>query len=72
MDDLLVSLLRTTCPSERSNQRGGGQWIKGKSCETFNPCGLYLATTDEVDLDGGLDLWLDVNGERRQTDRLTT
>ena len=55
--------------SERTFQleRGGGQWIKGKSCETFNPCGPYLATTDEVDLDGGLDLWLDVNGERRQT-----
>ena len=48
-------------------QRGGGQWIKGKSCETFNPCGPYLATTDEVNLDGGLDLWLDVNGERRRT-----
>ena len=55
--------------SERTFQleRGGGQWIKGKSCETFNPCGPYLANTDEVDLDGGLDLWLDVNGERRQT-----
>ena len=55
--------------SERTFQleRGGGQWIKGKSCETFNPCGPYLATTDEADLDGGLDLWLDVNGERRQT-----
>ena len=55
--------------SERTFQleRGGGQWIKGKSCETFNPCGPYLVTTDEVDLDGGLDLWLDVNGERRQT-----
>lgn len=55
--------------SERTFQleRGGGQWIKGKSCETFNPCGPYLATTDEVNLDGGLDLWLDVNGERRQT-----
>lgn len=55
--------------SERTFQleRGGGQWIKGKSCETFNPCGPYLGTTDEVNLDGGLDLWLDVNGERRQT-----
>ena len=55
--------------SERTFQleRGGGQWIKGKSCETFNPCGPYLATTDEVNLEGGLDLWLDVNGERRQT-----
>ena len=55
--------------SERTFQleRGGGQWIKGKSCGTFNPCDPYLAITDEVDLDGGLDLWLDVNGERRQT-----
>lgn len=55
--------------SEREWQlnRGGGQWIKGKSCETFNPCGPFLATPDEVDLAGGLDLWCDVNGERRQT-----
>lgn len=55
--------------SERSFQteRGGGQWLKGKSCETFNPCGPFLATPEEVDLAGGLDLWLDVNGERRQT-----
>jgi len=55
--------------SERAFQieRGGGQWIKGKSCETFNPCGPVLATPDEVDLVKGLDLWLDVNGERRQS-----
>ncbi len=55
--------------SERGYQleRGGGQWLKGKSCETFNPCGPALVTPDEVDLAGGLDLWLDVNGERRQT-----
>ena len=55
--------------SERAFQieRGGGQWIKGKSCETFNPCGPVLATPDEVDLVKGLDLWLAVNGERRQS-----
>ena len=55
--------------SERHFQleRGGGQWIKGKSCETFNPCGPFLATPDEIDLDAGMDLWLEVNGERRQT-----
>lgn len=54
--------------SERGYQleRGGGQWLKGKSCETFNPCGPALVTPDELDLSGGLDLWLDVNGERRQ------
>jgi len=55
--------------SERAFQleRGGGQWIKGKACETFNPCGPWISTPDEVDLDAGLDLWLDVNGQRRQT-----
>jgi 2-keto-4-pentenoate hydratase/2-oxohepta-3-ene-1,7-dioic acid hydratase in catechol pathway len=55
--------------SERDWQlnRGGGQWIKGKSCETFNPCGPMLVTADEVELEAGLDLWCDVNGERRQT-----
>jgi len=55
--------------SERDWQlsRGGGQWIKGKSCETFNPCGPMLVTPEEIDLAGGLDLWCDVNGVRRQT-----
>jgi 2-keto-4-pentenoate hydratase/2-oxohepta-3-ene-1,7-dioic acid hydratase in catechol pathway len=54
--------------SERAFQlEGTGQWVKGKSCETFNPCGPWLVTPDEVDLGAGLDLWLDVNGERRQT-----
>lgn len=55
--------------SERAFQldHGGGQWLKGKSCETFNPCGPFLATPEEIDLDQGLDLWLDVNGQRRQT-----
>ena len=54
--------------SERAFQlEGTGQWVKGKSCETFNPCGPWLVTADEIDLSAGLDLWLDVNGERRQT-----
>lgn len=55
--------------SERDWQlnRGSGQWIKGKSCETFNPCGPTFVTPDELDLSAGLDLWCDVNGERRQT-----
>lgn len=54
--------------SERAFQlEGTGQWVKGKSCETFNPCGPWLVTPDELDLGAGLGLWLDVNGERRQT-----
>ncbi len=47
--------------------RRGGQWAKGKSAETFNPAGPWLATTDEIDDVLALDMWLDVNGVRRQT-----
>jgi 2,4-didehydro-3-deoxy-L-rhamnonate hydrolase len=54
--------------SERQFQlERGGQWVKGKSCETFNPAGPWLVTPDEIADPGELDLWLDVNGERRQT-----
>jgi 2,4-diketo-3-deoxy-L-fuconate hydrolase len=53
--------------SEREFQlERGGQWVKGKSCETFNPAGPWLVTPDEVTGPGALELWLDVNGERRQ------
>ena len=54
--------------SERAFQiERGGQWVKGKSAETFNPCGPWLVTADEFDPRSGVGLWLDVNGERRQT-----
>ena len=53
--------------SERAFQiERGGQWVKGKSAETFNPAGPWLVTPDEVEDVMGLDLWLDVNGVRRQ------
>jgi 2-keto-4-pentenoate hydratase/2-oxohepta-3-ene-1,7-dioic acid hydratase in catechol pathway len=53
--------------SERHFQlERGGQWDKGKSCETFNPLGPWLATADEVADPQQLDLWLKVNGEDRQ------
>ena len=55
--------------SERSYQkeRGGGQWTKGKGCDTFGPVGPWLVTRDEVwDMDD-LDLYLEVNGKRMQT-----
>jgi 2-keto-4-pentenoate hydratase/2-oxohepta-3-ene-1,7-dioic acid hydratase in catechol pathway len=53
--------------SERSfqNERGG-QWCKGKSAETFNPAGPWLATPDEIDDVLNLGMWLDINGVRRQ------
>jgi 2-keto-4-pentenoate hydratase/2-oxohepta-3-ene-1,7-dioic acid hydratase in catechol pathway len=54
--------------SERAFQmERGGQWLKGKSAETFNPCGPWLATPDEFEDVDDLDMWLDVNGVRRQT-----
>jgi 2,4-didehydro-3-deoxy-L-rhamnonate hydrolase len=53
--------------SERAFQmERGGQWLKGKSCETFTPCGPWLVTTDEVPDVLSLDMWLEVNGVRRQ------
>ncbi|WP_092546560.1 fumarylacetoacetate hydrolase family protein [Actinoplanes derwentensis] len=52
--------------SEREFQldRSGGQWSKGKSCETFNPLGPWLVTPDEVSFPLRLRSW--VNGEPRQ------
>src|SRR3954453_13886125 len=44
-----------------------GQWVKGKSAEPFNPAGPWLVTPDEIDDVLALDMWLDVNGVRRQT-----
>jgi 2-keto-4-pentenoate hydratase/2-oxohepta-3-ene-1,7-dioic acid hydratase in catechol pathway len=59
--------------SERAFQiERGGQWAKGKSAETFNPAGPWLATPDEFDDVMNLGLWLDVNGQRRQTGSTST
>lgn len=53
--------------SERAFQlEHGGQWVKGKSADTFAPLGPFLATKDEVPDVGNLDMWLKVNGEFRQ------
>ena len=47
-------------------ERSGGQWSKGKGFDTFGPVGPYLVTSDELVDPQSLDLWLDVNGERKQ------
>ncbi len=53
--------------SERSFQlERGGQWVKGKSADTFAPLGPFLATPDEIPSPGNLKMWLQVNGELRQ------
>ncbi len=53
--------------SEREFQiEHSGQWVKGKSCDTFGPIGPYLVTTDEVPDPQNLKMWLEVNGKRMQ------
>jgi ureidoglycolate lyase len=53
--------------SERNFQlERGGQWDRGKGCDTFGPIGPWLVTRDEVPDPQALDLWLDVNGEPMQ------
>jgi 2-keto-4-pentenoate hydratase/2-oxohepta-3-ene-1,7-dioic acid hydratase in catechol pathway len=52
--------------SERAFQMQSSQWDKGKSCDTFGPIGPWLVTTDEITDPQTLDVWLDVNAERRQ------
>jgi len=53
--------------SEREFQiERGGQWVKGKSCDTFAPVGPWIATKDEIKDVNNLRLWLTVNGEKKQ------
>lgn len=53
--------------SERSFQlERGGQWVKGKSADTFAPLGPYMATVDEIPNPQNLAMWLTVNGEYQQ------
>ena len=53
--------------SERAFQfERGGQWDKGKGCDSFGPIGPWLVTADEVGNAGDLSMWLDVNGRRFQ------
>ncbi|HTV86882.1 MAG TPA: fumarylacetoacetate hydrolase family protein [Dyella sp.] len=50
----------------------GGQWVKGKSCDTFGPLGPWLVTTDEIADPQNLKLWLQVNGHRYQNGHTRT
>ncbi len=59
--------------SEREFQiEHSGQWVKGKSCDTFGPIGPYLVTTDEISDPQNLKMWLDVNGKRMQDGSTST
>jgi len=59
--------------SEREFQiERSGQWTKGKGCDTFGPIGPWLVTADEVADPQDLDLWLEVDGVRRQSGNTRT
>lgn len=59
--------------SEREYQlERGGTWDKGKGCDTFGPVGPWILTADEVKNPQNLDMWLDVNGVRKQTGNTKT
>jgi 2-keto-4-pentenoate hydratase/2-oxohepta-3-ene-1,7-dioic acid hydratase in catechol pathway len=59
--------------SERAFQlERGGQWTKGKSCDTFGPIGPWLVTRDEVPNPQELGLWLEVDGQRYQNGNTRT
>jgi 2,4-didehydro-3-deoxy-L-rhamnonate hydrolase len=60
--------------SERDFQlkKSASQWSKGKGCDTFGPIGPWLVTADAVKDPQNLDMWLDVNGQRRQTGNTRT
>ncbi len=54
--------------SEREFQmERGGQWDKGKSCDTFNPFGPWIVTADELGDPQTMNMWLDVDGQREQS-----
>ena len=58
--------------SERAYQlERSGQWVKGKSCDTFAPIGPYLVTKDEIEDVHNLNLWLKVNSETKQQGNTT-
>jgi 2,4-didehydro-3-deoxy-L-rhamnonate hydrolase len=60
--------------SERVFQlkKSATQWNKGKGCDTFGPIGPWLVTADEIRDPQNLNMWLDVNGQRRQTGNTKT
>lgn len=71
--DMIAGWTLVNDVSERAFQlERGGQWLKGKSAETFNPTGPWLVTPDELDDVLDLGMRLDVNGETRQSGSTAT
>lgn len=71
--DAIAGFVLSNDISERAFQlERSGQWSKGKSAETFNPCGPWLVTPDEIEDVLSLGMWLDVNDLRRQNGSTAT
>lgn len=71
--DSIAGFVVSNDVSERAFQlERSGQWSKGKSAETFNPCGPWLVTPDEIENVMSLRMWLDLNGQRKQTGSTST
>jgi 2-keto-4-pentenoate hydratase/2-oxohepta-3-ene-1,7-dioic acid hydratase in catechol pathway len=65
--DYVAGLCVINDVSEREFQlEGTGQWVKGKSCDSFGPTGPWLVTPDDVPDPQNLSMWLEVNGHRYQ------
>ena len=65
--DHVAGYLTVNDVSERAFQFDhGGQWVKGKSCDTFAPLGPWLVTRDEIPDPQNVSMWLEVNGHRYQ------
>ncbi|MDV2967095.1 fumarylacetoacetate hydrolase family protein [Nitratireductor aquimarinus] len=72
MDHIAGFCLINDLSERRFQSERGGQWTKGKSHDTFGPIGPWLVTRDEIADVQDLDMWLDVDGERRQTGNTST
>lgn len=72
LDHVAGYLLINDVSERRFQSERGGQWTKGKSHDSFGPIGPWLVTTDEIADPQRLELWLDVDGERRQTGNTAT
>ncbi|MTD99800.1 2-hydroxyhepta-2,4-diene-1,7-dioate isomerase [Paracoccus sp. YIM 132242] len=72
LDHVAGYLLVNDVSERRFQSERGGQWTKGKSHDTFGPIGPWLVTKDEIGDPQAIDLWLDVDGQRRQTGNTRT
>jgi len=72
LDHVAGYVLVNDVSERRFQSERGGQWTKGKSHDTFGPIGPWLVTKDEIPDVQAIDLWLDVDGQRRQTGNTRT